>query len=344
MHVPPTDPANAERVGGLTRAAGLDVISYGSYFRAGYSAAASFDAELRAAKSLGARNIRIWAGKKGSAAEENRAAVVDSIRMAADASARVNATLSLEFHPGTLTDSYESALRLIDDADAESAALLAADQFRDDDYKPGGSARGLRLSVELHRVHVEGRTKFPLDHRRELGAHISTRAVCGRRSRSAAGICLHGSEGQLLRERKRARSASINKTAGSGVESAVFISEPCSRRTEAARISVGRIPRRRPSRESAPPSMKITREATSARSPSHGDDRQVMPIEAKLAHDLQHSPTISGSSATSLRRTAHIGTMHSARTIATAASDRRKAGTDGLRAIVHPTRPSSSCP
>lgn len=164
IHVPPTDIANASSVGEMTRAAGLQSISYGSYFRAGYTAQADFAAEVAAASALGAPNIRIWAGKLGSDAEENRAAVADSIRACAAECAKNGMTLSLERHRGTLTDTPDSALRLIEEVAHENLRLYwQPDQAQEVDYNIDSLRRLLPFVSNVHVFSWKGKDKFPLE-------------------------------------------------------------------------------------------------------------------------------------------------------------------------------------
>ena len=60
VHVPPENEEGAAQVGQMTREAGLEVLSYGSYYR--LCQGTDFHPFLRAAKALGAPMIRIWAG------------------------------------------------------------------------------------------------------------------------------------------------------------------------------------------------------------------------------------------------------------------------------------------
>jgi 3-dehydroshikimate dehydratase len=120
VHVPHGDEVLARRVGELTRAAGLHVAAYGSYFRAGHSEQEGllFSKVLASARALEAPVIRIWAGTRGSADSDaaHRDWVVSDCRrvaaMAADAGIRV----ALEYHGGTLTDDLESARQLLESA------------------------------------------------------------------------------------------------------------------------------------------------------------------------------------------------------------------------------------
>jgi 3-dehydroshikimate dehydratase len=119
IHVPPGDVATAVRA----RATGLDlgvrIASYGSYYRPGRHDAGAFTDVLATAVALGAPRVRIWAGDVGTAAAtaEQRAAVVRVTRSAAVQAADVGVQLAFEYHDGTLTDSAEATVRLLEDID-----------------------------------------------------------------------------------------------------------------------------------------------------------------------------------------------------------------------------------
>jgi 3-dehydroshikimate dehydratase len=116
-HVPAGDVEAAAAVLRLGLAAGVRVASYGSYFRAGPHGPDAFVPVLRSAVALRAPRIRIWAGDTGSAAAtpQQRRAVAAVSRTAAAMAADEGVRLSFEYHGGTLTDSPESTLTLIED-------------------------------------------------------------------------------------------------------------------------------------------------------------------------------------------------------------------------------------
>lgn len=119
VHVPPGDLANAQRVGSSTRAAGLEVAAYGSYFRLGQSRAngLSFTTVLQTAQVLGAELIRIWAGRCNSEQVEvaERQAIVAEAREIAAQAAAGNVRLAFEFHADTLTNTAASCRTLLEE-------------------------------------------------------------------------------------------------------------------------------------------------------------------------------------------------------------------------------------
>jgi len=114
VHVPPGELELAREVRGKTEAAGLTIPSYGSYYRCTEDSE-PFSDVLDSARELGAPVIRIWAGDKGSAeaTDEDRHDVAERIRRAVLAAAESNITVALEYHGGTLTDTRDSAHKLL---------------------------------------------------------------------------------------------------------------------------------------------------------------------------------------------------------------------------------------
>ncbi len=119
IHVPHGDTARACEVRKLTTDAGLVVAAYGSYYRAGARTTVPFTAILDSALALGAPLIRVWAGEQGSAQADAaaRAAVTEAVRDACARAAVHHIRIGLEFHGNTLTDTTDSALQLLADAD-----------------------------------------------------------------------------------------------------------------------------------------------------------------------------------------------------------------------------------
>lgn len=117
VHVPPGDQKRARHTARLTRAAGLQVAGYASYYIAGHSEGRglAFDTALSTAAELGAPVIRVWAGQIGSsrASPLQREQIAADLRRIAGLAEKAGIRVSLEFHAGTLTDSTDSLLTLL---------------------------------------------------------------------------------------------------------------------------------------------------------------------------------------------------------------------------------------
>ncbi len=116
-HVPPGDTQTAKEIGKKTRENGLEVSSYGAYFRLGKGE--DFAPYIESALALGTNNIRIWAGICGSdeTDAQMRANIVHEAKRISALAANVHINISLECHEWTLTDTLESHLQLLSEVD-----------------------------------------------------------------------------------------------------------------------------------------------------------------------------------------------------------------------------------
>ena len=119
-HVLPDDPEGAAALRRATQEAGLQIAAYGSYYRLGEydDPEAVFTRSLRSAEALGAPTIRIWAGVKPSSESDEtyRARLTDEAVLIAGIAAEKHIRVAFEWHKNTLTDTNESALRLLQEA------------------------------------------------------------------------------------------------------------------------------------------------------------------------------------------------------------------------------------
>lgn len=127
VHVPHGEISTARKVRKMTGDAGLKVAAYGSYYRAGIQTneGISFESVIETAVELGAPLIRVWAGNKGSAAMTNaeRATVVSALQEMGTQAERAGKQISLEYHLQTLTDTNESALKLMNEVNHPNVGL-----------------------------------------------------------------------------------------------------------------------------------------------------------------------------------------------------------------------------
>ena len=111
VHVPPGELKQAERIGQAARKAGLVNFAYGSYWRA------DCEPEMLAetAAALGVQWIRIWAGTQASAdvSDDQFRRLSDEACLIADAAGREQIKVAFEWHKNSLTDTNQSAQRLL---------------------------------------------------------------------------------------------------------------------------------------------------------------------------------------------------------------------------------------
>lgn len=152
-HVLPGDVATAENLRKWTEEAGLRIASFASYYRPGCGE--DFAPVLAVAAALGAPSIRVWAGNKG-AADAGEAwwdAVVADTLAAAAAAHDKGIRIAFEYHSHTLTDSAESAARLM--RRVEAAGNVSLYWQPELDLNVQDNLRGLRtIAPWLSNVHA----------------------------------------------------------------------------------------------------------------------------------------------------------------------------------------------
>ncbi|NOU63861.1 TIM barrel protein [Paenibacillus sp. LMG 31461] len=120
-HVGPGDEVGAHNLYTRTIDSGMQVAAYGSYFRllANEQPEQVFRESLIAAKALHAPLIRIWAGALPSSAADSDyyARLAKEATHIAEMAAAEGIKVALEWHRGTLTDTNQSSMRLLDEAD-----------------------------------------------------------------------------------------------------------------------------------------------------------------------------------------------------------------------------------
>ncbi len=173
IHAPPGQAEVAREVRKHTEQAGLSVAAYGSYYRAGATPPAEFADVLDTALALDTPTIRVWAGNRGSAelTEEERGQVVEDLERIAALASRQGVIVACEYHGDTLTDTCDSALRLLRET-ADSELRFYWQPLHG--TPPADRQRGLReVMPRLRHLHVynwrlEDRARLPLAQGLEL--------------------------------------------------------------------------------------------------------------------------------------------------------------------------------
>jgi len=180
VHVPHGNTGAAARVGGMTRGAGLDTISYGTYYKAGTYGSAyadTFAAMLDTADALGAPNLRLWAGGKNSqdVTADERAAMTAELKVCAKMAAGRGKTISFEFHNNTLTNTAASAKALIEEIGEDNAVLYwQPNQFLTHEENCAGLSLVLPYVTNVHVFAWLGHDRFALaEHRSRWSDYLN---------------------------------------------------------------------------------------------------------------------------------------------------------------------------
>ncbi len=166
IHVPTGDIATAQAVGALTRERGLTTPSYGSYFRC--EATQDFQAVSATAQALGAKIIRIWAGKRDAEAfsQKEYQNLVQTVKTCADIAQARGQILAFEHHFGTYCNNAKNTLRLLRDINRENVKTYWQPAYwvGDDTFAIDMQAIG-QLKARIVGVHVyawQGFQRLPL--------------------------------------------------------------------------------------------------------------------------------------------------------------------------------------
>ncbi|HVM61319.1 MAG TPA: sugar phosphate isomerase/epimerase family protein [Verrucomicrobiae bacterium] len=128
VHVPYGNILRAREVRKLTQDAGLSVAAYGSYYRLGSSEqeGLSFQSVLETAVALETPVIRVWAGTKSSAGADDGdwRMIIDQSRLIAELARSAGVTVAYEYHDGTLTDTWLSTQRLLQEVNHPNVRTL----------------------------------------------------------------------------------------------------------------------------------------------------------------------------------------------------------------------------
>ena len=159
-HAPHLDPAAgldaAHEAGDIVRAAGLDVIAYGSYLgRFGQTTGQHAEREAAIAAALGTSLLRVWA----EPIEEGNydvAPVVDLMQAAADAAAAAGVTVVIERHLGSFADTSERIDDLFQRIGRPNVALnYQVLDFLPEEALPGQAADATQLIGRARYVHLK---------------------------------------------------------------------------------------------------------------------------------------------------------------------------------------------
>ena len=125
VHVPHGDVEKAKRVAKLMEDAGLETLSYGTYYYPGDHAVEDFQGVIDCALALGTNIIRVWAGSKTltEVTDEYRAKIIADTQAICDMAKPYGLTVAYEYHGWTLTETLESALQAYNEVGKENMKM-----------------------------------------------------------------------------------------------------------------------------------------------------------------------------------------------------------------------------
>lgn len=158
VHVKPGDIAAAGVARKATLDAGLEVSSYGSYYRVlDENQDQVFAPYLESTLALGTDTIRIWAGNQSSelASDDYRKTFIEKLRGDLDVAAEAGVRVALEFHGCTFTDSNAAAQKLFDEVNHPNLYIYWQPIYwlADQDYRIQGLEKLKDRVLNLHVFH-----------------------------------------------------------------------------------------------------------------------------------------------------------------------------------------------
>ena len=214
VHLLPGDLEKAAKIRQAAREAGVTPLSYGSYYRC-LGSEEDERTLISTALALGASNIRVWAGDKGSVDQFGYAApydgdaqsgyrdrVISTARRLCEAAAESGLTVSFEWHMGTLTDTCVSAVDTVKAIDCRNMYLYwQPNQFRDFDTNLAELKAALPHVSTVHVFSWKGKDMFPLaDQTKEWKAYIKELKADSRDHALLMEFVPHAVEDELVRD------------------------------------------------------------------------------------------------------------------------------------------------
>jgi len=170
-HCIPGQVSVAQEIGELTRKNGLRVISCGSYYYAGENK--DFENILQTAAALQTNMIRIWPGynwqHSSNVTEEYWQNVIKDVQRIADMAAEQNVNISFEYHEKMLTDTLETAIRLLNEVNRSNVYTYWQEAGRSADVNIN-ELRTLMKMGKLTYIHINASNR---NERQELCEKIS---------------------------------------------------------------------------------------------------------------------------------------------------------------------------
>lgn len=164
IHAPKDDVENLDRIVRLTREAGLQISSYGTYFNILRNEPEELIDYIHAAKRLGTSILRIWcAGNPNKLSREEILPLYEKCRQIAKIAEAHDVLVCAECHNDNLTDSKESSLEFLQAVDSPAFRMYWQPHPYYTDADNIAFAKAVsHLAVNVHVYHWKERERLPL--------------------------------------------------------------------------------------------------------------------------------------------------------------------------------------
>ncbi len=165
VHAPWEDFDMLSQIVSLQKEYGIKTSSYGTYFRIGKDAPQDISKYICAAKRLGTNILRLWCGERGSEfySKEERYSVISDCKRLSEIAQTEDVVLCLEFHPNTLTDTWESTLDILQTVDSPNfRTYWQPNQFKSEEYNLESIQKLAPYIENLHVFNWDEQEHFPL--------------------------------------------------------------------------------------------------------------------------------------------------------------------------------------
>ena len=167
VHVPHGDVEKAKYVAGLMKDAGLETLSYGTYYYPGDHVVEDFKGVIDCALALGTKIIRVWAGSKTlpDVTPEYRAKIIADTQAICDMAKPYGLTIAYEYHGWTLTETLESALQAYEEVGKENMKMYWQPSiFKTPEENVDALKAMLPISCNVHMFHWDAEyTRYALE-------------------------------------------------------------------------------------------------------------------------------------------------------------------------------------
>lgn len=166
VHAPQKDIQRLEKIAEMQEKYGIKCSSYGTYFRLGATPIEELADYISAAKILGTDTLRFWCGVKGSAdyTDVEWEDLMLLCKSAAAIAEKESVKLCMECHNGTVTDTLDSALKLMNSVSSKSFRMYwQPNQYRTFEENCTYAEKIAPFTENLHVFNWQGDNRYPLE-------------------------------------------------------------------------------------------------------------------------------------------------------------------------------------